>query len=211
MHLTNLPIILAGAEATALIGTQSNAEAWLKWLAANLPGNVDTSLEWGASRFRIEAMLAVRAGDHRRARQLFERALEWCAREGYSVETALSQVQLAELLAGSDICKREKLWSGLKREGWARLRELGFDPCPHAYSVIRSLAANRSRALQPRLSPREAEVLGLLAEGFSYQEIADRLSILRPTVQTLAHRVYEKLEVSGRARAVVVGRELGII
>ena len=52
------------------------------------------------------------------------------------------------------------------------------------------------------LSPREQEVLDLLARGYLYKEIADRLNITGPTVNTYVRRVYEKLHVRSRAQAV---------
>jgi DNA-binding NarL/FixJ family response regulator len=52
------------------------------------------------------------------------------------------------------------------------------------------------------LSPREQEVLELLAQGYLYKEIADRLNIGVPTVNTYIRRMYEKLHVRSRAQAV---------
>ena len=52
------------------------------------------------------------------------------------------------------------------------------------------------------LSPREQEVLELLARGYLYKEIADRLNISVPTVNTYIRRMYEKLHVRSRAQAV---------
>jgi len=52
------------------------------------------------------------------------------------------------------------------------------------------------------LSPREQEVLDLLARGYLYKEIADRLNITGPTVDTYVRRMYEKLHVHSRAQAV---------
>lgn len=52
------------------------------------------------------------------------------------------------------------------------------------------------------LSPRENEVLELLARGFLYKEIAEVLSISVPTVNTYIRRIYEKLHVRSRAQAV---------
>jgi DNA-binding NarL/FixJ family response regulator len=53
------------------------------------------------------------------------------------------------------------------------------------------------------LSPRESEVLRLLAHGFSYKEIADQLSVSLPTINTHIHRIYQKLHVRSRAEAVL--------
>lgn len=52
------------------------------------------------------------------------------------------------------------------------------------------------------LSAREREVLDLLARGFLYKEIADKLNIAVPTVNTYIRRIYEKLHVRSRAQAV---------
>jgi DNA-binding NarL/FixJ family response regulator len=52
------------------------------------------------------------------------------------------------------------------------------------------------------LSPREQEVLELLARGYLYKEIAERLNISVPTVNTYVRRMYEKLHVRSRAQAV---------
>jgi DNA-binding NarL/FixJ family response regulator len=54
------------------------------------------------------------------------------------------------------------------------------------------------------LSPREREVLELLARGYLYKEIAERLTISVPTVSTYIRRIYEKLHVRSRAQAVAI-------
>jgi DNA-binding NarL/FixJ family response regulator len=53
------------------------------------------------------------------------------------------------------------------------------------------------------LSKREFEILGLLAQGFLYKEIADQLTISISTVRAHLHTVYEKLHVQSRTQAVV--------
>lgn len=57
------------------------------------------------------------------------------------------------------------------------------------------------------LSPREREVLDLLARGFANKEIADALNISFETVRTYIRRSYEKLHV--RTRAEAVAKHLG--
>ncbi len=54
-----------------------------------------------------------------------------------------------------------------------------------------------------RLTPREQEVLGLLAKGFLYKEISDRLGISLHTFRTHQRAIYEKLHVHSRTEAVV--------
>jgi DNA-binding NarL/FixJ family response regulator len=53
------------------------------------------------------------------------------------------------------------------------------------------------------LTKRERETLALLAEGFRYKEIADRLGIAIETVREYVRNVYRKLHVSSRTEAVV--------
>jgi DNA-binding NarL/FixJ family response regulator len=52
------------------------------------------------------------------------------------------------------------------------------------------------------LSPREAEVLDLLAKGFLYKEIAEQMKVSYATVHTHIRHVYEKLHVRSRTEAV---------
>lgn len=62
-------------------------------------------------------------------------------------------------------------------------------------------APNAAHATET-LSPREAEVLDLLAKGFLYKEIADQMKISYATVHTHIRHVYEKLHVRSRTEAV---------
>jgi DNA-binding NarL/FixJ family response regulator len=63
----------------------------------------------------------------------------------------------------------------------------------------------------PSLSPRETEVLRLIAKGFSFPEIAELLGISAHTVTTHVRRIYEKLEVGNRGSAVYEAVSLGLI
>lgn len=53
------------------------------------------------------------------------------------------------------------------------------------------------------LTPREQEVVRLLARGFLYKEIADQLGLSVETVRTHLHRIYDKLHVRSRTEAVM--------
>jgi DNA-binding NarL/FixJ family response regulator len=61
------------------------------------------------------------------------------------------------------------------------------------------------------LTPREREVLCLLAEGLSTPEIAGRLFVTAATVKTHVARVLLKLEARDRLQAVVVALRSGLI
>jgi LuxR family transcriptional regulator, maltose regulon positive regulatory protein len=61
------------------------------------------------------------------------------------------------------------------------------------------------------LSRRERDVLGLLAEGLSNQEIGDRLFLALDTVKGHNRRIFEKLGVRRRTEAIARGRELRLL
>ena len=63
----------------------------------------------------------------------------------------------------------------------------------------------------PSLSPRELEVLRLVADGRSNPEIARTLFIGEATVKTHLLHVFEKLEVNDRTRAVTRAMEFGLL
>jgi DNA-binding NarL/FixJ family response regulator len=67
------------------------------------------------------------------------------------------------------------------------------------------------RAERPQLTPRELEVLRLVAAGRSNPEIARELFIGEATVKTHLIHVFEKLGVSDRTRAVTLALELGLL
>jgi len=61
------------------------------------------------------------------------------------------------------------------------------------------------------ITPREHEILGLIAQGLSNREIGERLFVSENTVKTHSSRVFDKLGVNRRVQAVLKGRELGLI
>ncbi len=63
----------------------------------------------------------------------------------------------------------------------------------------------------PRLTPRENDVLPLLAKGFSNKEIARHLGVSPDTIKDHLARLYAKLEVRDRTEAVGQARTLGLI
>ena len=74
----------------------------------------------------------------------------------------------------------------------------GFLPC-----------AGRREALN--ITPREFEILGLIAEGLSNREIAERLFVSENTVKTHSSRVFDKLGAKRRTQAVQLGKEFGLL
>jgi LuxR family maltose regulon positive regulatory protein len=84
--------------------------------------------------------------------------------------------------------------------------------------VARLLAAFEIRDDRPSsqpliepLSQRELEVLRLIAEGLSNQEIGERLFLALDTIKGHNRSIFEKLEVKRRTEAIARGRELGLL
>lgn len=89
----------------------------------------------------------------------------------------------------------------------AALREVMAGGSPMTAHIARKVVQSFQRkpaAPEPaaNLSPREQEVLDLLAQGLIYKEIADRLGVSYETVHTYIRRIYEKLQVRTRTEAV---------
>jgi DNA-binding NarL/FixJ family response regulator len=72
-----------------------------------------------------------------------------------------------------------------------------------ARKIVQSFQQSASASAEAQsLSPREAEVLDLLAKGFLYKEIADSMKVTYATVHTHIRHIYEKLHVRSRTEAV---------
>jgi DNA-binding NarL/FixJ family response regulator len=89
----------------------------------------------------------------------------------------------------------------------------------HALVAPRSFtAANLAEAMRrrmepsgPRLSPREQEVLSLLAEGLGVAAIAKKIYVSESTAKTHISKIYEKLGAANRAQAIMAGIRAGLI
>jgi len=82
----------------------------------------------------------------------------------------------------------------------------GQRPLPHEIA-----ACLADRIPRPELSPRELEILKLIANGKCNKEIATALEISEGTVRVHASNVFAKLGCSDRAQAVAVAFHRGII
>ncbi|MGQ0805527.1 MAG: response regulator [Actinomycetota bacterium] len=71
------------------------------------------------------------------------------------------------------------------------------------FNVLAERAEDRHRALSPRLTARELEVLKLVAKGLSNREIGGELFIAENTVKNHVRNVLEKLQLHSRMEAVV--------
>lgn len=72
-----------------------------------------------------------------------------------------------------------------------------------ARKVVKCFQGVKPPSKLAELTSREQEILTLLAKGYLYKEIADRLGITLSTVRAHLHAVYEKLHVHSRTQAVI--------
>ncbi len=86
------------------------------------------------------------------------------------------------------------------------IKELNKGGSPMSSNIARKLlnifVSVRTKTNKEILTSRENEVLGLLAAGLLYKEIADRLTIAHGTVRQHIYNIYEKLHVQNRTEAV---------
>ena len=152
-----------------------------------------------------EGMLAAAAGDHERARTLLEDGVDRFERSGAPFEAARARIELATSLVAlgrSDDARREA------SEAVARLRELGAAPeAARAESILET--PGRRASLE--VTPREREVLRLLAEGLTNRQIAERLVVSEHTVHRHVTNILRKLGVTSRTAAAAHAVRSGLL
>ena len=77
--------------------------------------------------------------------------------------------------------------------------------------TVQAAQPDPAKAREAGLTPREHEILTLIAAGLSNREIGEKLFVSENTVKTHSSRVFDKLGVNRRIQAVQKARELGLI
>jgi LuxR family transcriptional regulator, maltose regulon positive regulatory protein len=171
-----------------LAATKANAAA---------QGRCATEIECGI----LSALAHQARGDSDQARLALADALRLARPEGYVRLFLDAGVELAPLL-------RAAASHGTEPEYARRLADLLMPPAP-APSLPARPAGNA--ALLDPLTDREIEVLHLVADGLSNQDIAERLFLSVGTVKRHVHNIFGKLDVGGRVEAIARARSLGIL
>ena len=70
---------------------------------------------------------------------------------------------------------------------------------------------DRDKVAALGITPRELEILELIAQGLSNREIGERVFVSENTVKTHSSRVFDKLGAKRRTQAVQIGKELRLI
>jgi DNA-binding NarL/FixJ family response regulator len=85
-----------------------------------------------------------------------------------------------------------------------------FDPRVHATLLASASGAAASAAASPSLTQREVEILGLIAQGLTNIEIAERLFLSNHTVKTHINRIFAKTGSRDRVAAIGYAQRHGI-
>jgi LuxR family maltose regulon positive regulatory protein len=149
----------------------------------------------------LKALAHAVDGDGADALGSLERALVLAEPEGFVRVFVNEGPPMARLLA-------DAAEQGILPDYTSRLLA-AFETGPHERLVTSGPPAIQSLA-EP-LSPREMEVLRLIAEGHSNREIGDRLYLALDTVKGHNRKIFGKLEVRSRTEAIARARELGVL
>ena len=84
-------------------------------------------------------------------------------------------------------------------------------PVPVPVRADEPFTVNASRMEQLGITPREHEILQLIASGLSNREIAERLFVSENTVKTHSSRLFDKLQAKRRTQAVQIAKQEGLI
>jgi LuxR family maltose regulon positive regulatory protein len=167
---------------------------------------IEAALQNGYVPFALELLL-VRAGLHAAlgdgpsGRADVARALELGQPEGYlSIFVEEGPALAADL---NDLLERGR--TGKVRPEYIRQILAAFQVSPASPTPAKDQSASAS------LTEREQEVLGLMAGGMKYEEIAARLFISLNTVRSHVKAIYAKFGVDNRTRAIEMGRQRRIL
>jgi DNA-binding NarL/FixJ family response regulator len=149
-------------------------------------------------------LLAAAAGDHERARRLLEDAADGFERAGAPFEYAQARIELATALLALGRPEDSEHEAAAAGE---RLVEIGA--AGEAERARAILAAAGPPGSSP-VTPREREVLRLLAEGLTNRQIAGRLVVSEHTVHRHVANILRKLELPSRTAAAAWALRAGI-
>jgi DNA-binding CsgD family transcriptional regulator len=99
------------------------------------------------------------------------------------------------------------IWLGLKLTRTRETVVVREVPVP----MRAPFARDAGRQQQLGITPREMEILELIAGGLSNREIAERIYVSENTVKTHAASVFEKLNAKRRTQAVQLAKEAGLL
>ncbi|MDP2791486.1 MAG: LuxR C-terminal-related transcriptional regulator [Rectinemataceae bacterium] len=168
----------------------------------------------------LQALAYEAQGDIPRALTSLERALILAEPEGYVRIFVDEGSSMAELLTRLNLSRKSgtrgmdayirQLLAAFEKQSPSRTMKgmlsptIGISPEPLTPRPL-------SQGLIEPLSQRELEVLGLIGQGLSNQEIGERLFLALDTIKGHNRRIFDKLDVKRRTEALARARELGLL
>jgi DNA-binding NarL/FixJ family response regulator len=154
-----------------------------------------------------QGMVATARGDPGLARPLLEDTVDTLVRAGVPFEAAQARLELARTLLALGRRDAAEQEARLAREALAAIGAAG--ELGRARDLLEACRAERD-GVPPRVTPRERDVLQLLAEGLTNRQIAERLVISEHTVHRHVTNVLRKLELPSRAAAAAYAVRAGL-
>ena len=193
-RLPALDLLVRARAALGELDAAADAYAELEHAAAGL------GTPYVEGRARLAAgRLAVARGDHESARRAFEDAVDLLVEAAAAYEAALARLELSGALAALG---RDQPAAAEEEAGRAALAVLGVrEPTRVAIAERRALT---------ELTPRELEILRLVAQGLNDAEIAERLVLSQHTVHRHVANVRTKLRLPSRTAAVAYAARAGL-
>ncbi len=179
---------------------------------------LETTIQAGFARFRqntfvLEALIAqalvqAQLKEDQKALAAIRQALDLGAVEGF-IRSFVDFGEPAETLVHQALAAAvHPAYVQRLLQAFAAESPLGQVEPPTAMREAQPGADPANAGLVEPLSERELEVLRLVVEGLSNQQIAQRLTIAPGTVKRHLHNIFGKLGVSTRPQAIVLAREL---
>jgi DNA-binding CsgD family transcriptional regulator len=212
MHGDEAELAAVRVCAMSAAGRLSNSAAWTRWVGQAGDHPADRQDARSASRSYALAELAASLGEFDEAIEHFAKAAAGLRDALLPYPATLADLRLIESLlqrgrpADRDRAKEvvmsvvafyrkaKAAWYLGELERWASAHNLEFpreDPPPRTATLPKTRA---------QLTAREREVAGLVAEGLSNREIAERLVISERTVEGHVERILDKLDFHSRAQ-----------
>ena len=162
-----------------------------------------------ASGLAVEGVVTAAEGDLDTARLRLEDAIDLLQQSGAPFETARARLELARVLAalGRNAAAAEQA-----RGAHEALRGMQAErEAQRAAALVSELEGVGSREAEMMLTPRELDVLKLVAQGLSNPEIAERLVLSEHTVHRHLANILRKLNLSSRSAAAAWGVRSGLV
>jgi LuxR family transcriptional regulator, maltose regulon positive regulatory protein len=189
------------------LGAHAEAEKALDELRS-IASIVDTEAMRGSGLF-ADGLVAAAARDYKAAKGYFEDAVYLFGRSDAPFETASARLELARCLFALGQSEAAELQAQDARESFEILGAAA--EAERAAALLRELERVSETPDLAGLSRREVEVLRLVAQGLSNQEIAAHLVLSRHTVHRHVSSILAKLALPSRAAAAAYAAQKGLL